>query len=367
MDKKFSYLDHNATTPTRPAAIAAVTAALADIGNPSSVHSFGRHARKTVETARKIIADTLDVSSGQVFFNSGATEGNNTILKGFAGRPILVSATEHPSVIDCGIAVTPIPVMADGLIDMPRYTQLVHDIKPALVSIMLVNNETGVIQPVTELAQIAKSAGALFHCDAVQAYGRIPFTREGLGADFLTLSSHKIGGPHGVGAVVVAPNTTLPKLLEGGGQERRSRAGTENVAGIAGFGAAAHEAISDIATFQNLSTLRDRIEQELNQSSHVTFYGQNAPRVANTISCIVDGVASDTLLMAFDIEGIALSSGSACSSGTVKLSHVLKAMGAQQRSNCAALRISLGYTTTEKDIEHFIAVWNNLRNRLLKD
>ena len=367
MKQEFTYLDHNATTPLRQSAMAAMNAALSEVGNPSSIHSFGRSARKHVEDARKKIADTLNVSSGQVFFNSGATEGNNTILKGFSGKRILVSATEHPSVIDAGVTCDLIPVYPSGLVDIDAFQKMVTDNPPALVSVMLVNNETGVVQPVAEISKIAKSVGALVHCDAVQAYGRIAFTRESLGVDFLTLSSHKIGGPQGVGAVIVSAGTTLPKLLEGGGQERRSRAGTENTAGIAGFGVAAVEAVAGIPDFQNLETFRQQIETEISKSPRVKIYGQDAPRVANTICCTIDGITSDTLLMAFDIEGIAISSGSACSSGTVKMSHVLKAMGLDEKKNAASLRISLGYTTTTQDIEQFIKVWNILRARLLKD
>jgi len=297
MDTKNTYFDHNATTPVRPSAIAAMTLALSEVGNPSSIHSFGRGARKQIETARKIIGDTLDVSAGQVFFNSGATEGNNTVIKGFAGKRILVSSIEHPSVIDCGVNVEQIPVTADGVVDIAAFEKMVTTggTPPALVSVMLVNNETGVIQPVAEISKIAKSVGALMHCDAVQGYGRIAFTRESLGVDFLTISSHKIGGTHGVGAVIVSPNTSLPKLLTGGGQERRSRAGTENVAGIAGFGAAALEAVASLSDFQKLSVLRDKIETEILKSARVKIYGQKSSRVANTISCTVDGVTGDTI------------------------------------------------------------------------
>lgn len=346
----------------------AVLSVLDDVGNPSSVHGFGRSARKHIEDARKAIANTLEASAGQVFFNSGATEGNNTILKGFAGQRILASAIEHPSIMDGGVMLELIPVTKDGIVDLNELQKMVaSDKKPALISVMAVNNETGIIQPVAEIATIAKAAGILFHCDAVQAYGRIAFTRESLGADFITLSAHKIGGLAGVGAIVTAPNAPLPKLIEGGGQEKRMRSGTENSAGISSFGAAAKDAISRISDFQNLFTLREKIESELLKCSAVTINGMNAPRVANTVSCTIDGVAGDTLLMAFDIEGIALSAGSACSSGTMKFSPVLTAMGIIPKHDRAVLRISLGYTTTEKDVDQFITVWNTLRTRLLKD
>lgn len=362
-----AYFDHNATTPLRPEAKAVILEALGDVGNPSSVHSHGRIARKRVETARKIIADSLDVSPGQVFFNSGATEGNNTILKGFTGKRVLCSAVEHLSIIDCGIQMELIPVTADGVVDIAELKRMVESNPPALISVMMVNNENGIIQPVAEISQIAKSVGALFHCDAVQSYGRIPFTRESIGADYITISSHKVGGMQGTGAIIVAPNTHLPKLVEGGGQEKRMRGGTENVVGIAAFGAAAKAAIAQLDDYQKLSVLRDKIESELLKSNAVVVYGRNAHRVSNTISCTVDGVAGDTLLMSFDLEGVALSAGAACSSGTTRMSHVLTAMGVAGKADRAPLRISLGWSTTEKDVEHFLAVWNKLRTRLFKD
>ncbi len=367
MNPQKSYFDHNATTPLRPEAREAVMTAIDDVGNPSSVHSFGRGARKLIETARKIIAESLDVSAGQVFFNSGATEGNNTILKGFAGKRILCSAIEHLSSIDCGIQMELIPVTADGVVDITELKKMVAVNPPALISVMMVNNENGVIQPVVEISKIAKSVGALFHCDAVQAYGRIPFTREGIGADYITISSHKVGGTQGTGAIVVAPNIILPKLIEGGGQEKRMRGGTENVSGIAAFGAAAKAAMGQLDSYQNLSILRDKIESELLKSNSIKIYGRDVTRVSNTISCTIDGVAGETLLMAFDIEGIALSAGAACSSGTTRMSHVLTAMGVHGKPDRAPLRISLGWNSTEKDVEHFIEVWNKLRTRLFKD
>jgi cysteine desulfurase len=232
---------------------------------------------------------------------------------------------------------------------------------------MMVNNETGVIQPVAEIAKMAKDADILFHCDAVQSYGRIPFTREAIGADFITLSAHKIGGSSGVGAIVIAPNAPLPKLVEGGGQEKRMRGGTENVSGIAGFGAAAAEAINTLNHYQSLAQSRARIESELMKCSKVKINGQNAQRVANTTSCVIDGISGDVLLMNLDIEGIGVSAGAACSSGSMKFSHVLQAMGIEGKADRSAMRISLGYTTTEDEVDHFIAVWNNLRARLLKD
>lgn len=364
--QKNIYLDHNATTPIRPAARDAVIAAMDIVGNASSTHSHGRECRKIIETARRQIASTLDVGNGQIIFNSGATEGNNTILKGFTGQRILVSATEHPSIIESGVVVEKIAVDENGLIDLNAFSaQLQNGAAPALVSVMYVNNETGVIQPITDIARLAKEAGAVMHSDCVQAYGRIPFTRESLGVDIITLSSHKIGGPQGVGALVMAPRIQMPKLLEGGGQEKRQRAGTENIAGIAGFGAAV--TYVDPAVYNKISHLRQKIETHIRASNQVYIWGEKSPRVANTTLVSVNGMNSETFLMAFDLEGISLSGGSACSSGTTKQSYVLKAMGINEDPNRATLRISLGHTTTEKDVEDFLTVWDTLRIRFLKD
>lgn len=364
---KKTYLDCNATCPIFPEVISAVAQSMAIVGNASSIHSHGREARKLVEHARRTIAASIDVSPQQVIFMSGATEANNTVLRSFSGQRILVSATEHPSVIESGVDVVAIPVSSDGVVDLTALERLLTDAPTALVSVMMVNNETGVIQPVADVARLAKTHGAKFHCDAVQAYGRLPLTREASGADYLTLSAHKIGGPHGVGALVIAPGTHFDKLLQGGGQERRQRAGTENVAAISGFGIAAELASARLVSYAGLAQLRDRIEQHIAPCSAVTLYGTKAPRVANTVMFGVRGIPSDTLLMAFDLEGISVSSGSACSSGTTRFSYVLEAMGVQPPPLLATVRVSLGWASTEKDVEHFCAVWDNLRARLIKE
>lgn len=363
------FLDHNSTTPIRPDALALACDVMAEVGNASSVHSFGRQANKRVETARRQIASLLNVDSAQIIFNSGASEGNNTILKGFVGKRILISAIEHPSIMECGVEAEHIPVTTDGVIDMDAFKDLLNTGEPpALVSVMYVNNETGVIQPVAEIARLAKEKGAIVHCDCVQAFGRIPFTRESIGADFITLSAHKIGGMHGVGAIVFAPGLNVPKLVQGGGQERRQRGGTLNVAGISTFGVAAEQVCSDIANFEKLSIFRDRIEAHiLKNSNRVQIAGQNAPRVSNTSMILVHCKSSETLLMAFDLEGVALSAGSACSSGTTKLSYTLTAMGVDPCAQTASLRLSLGYTTTEKDVDDFLLIWDKISARIFKD
>lgn len=365
--KQGAYLDHNATTKIRPEVLAVLVEVASECGNASSVHGFGRAARKYVEEARNRLSSLLGGSPNQVFFNSGATEGNNTILRGFGDGRVLLSSIEHPSVLQSGVSAELIPVCPDGVVDLDAFSQQIRKgPPPALVSVMLVNNETGVIQPVEEIVRIAKDFGSLVHCDAVQGFGRIPLTRESLGVDFLTLSSHKIAGPQGVGAVVMAPRVHLPRLLMGGGQERSHRAGTENVAGIAAFGLAAHLAVQALPEFSGLSLLRDQIESAV-RSDFVRIHGETAQRVANTTLLSVRGQSSETLLIGFDLEGVALSGGSACSSGTSHSSHVLKAMGVPEEEARGALRISLGWNSSQKDVDEFVRAWNKLRPRIMKD
>lgn len=360
-----AYLDFNASAPTKPQVLELTFDVLKETGNASSIHFYGRNARKHIENARSQIAKVLDVGPQQIVFNSGATEGNNTILNGFRDKRVLVSAIEHPSILQSCIAnPEKIAVTTDGVVDLEAFEkQIAQGEPPALVSVMLVNNETGVIQPVAEIAKIAKKYGSLVHTDAVQALGRIKFTREELGVDFITLSSHKIGGPQGAGAICFAAKAPLPKLLFGGGQERRQRAGTENVAAIAGFGLATELALQDIEKFQSLRILREKIETRLLESNRVTIYGHNAPRVSNTTSFSVSGSPSETQLMNYDLSGAAVSSGSACSSGTIKPSGVLIAMGASEEDAKCAIRVSLGWSSTEKDIEIFLSAWDKMRSK----
>lgn len=326
------------------------------VGNASSIHSAGRKARAIVEDSRKALAALCHTDSKNVIFTSGATEANNAVLRHFSDVSVIASGIEHPSVLEAAPNAARIPVLPNGVIDLEGLERLVHAKSPALVSAMMVNNETGVIQPVEDIARIVKKAGAKFHCDAVQAAGRIPLDFHAAGCDYMTLSAHKMGGPMGVGALLVAKGAPPVKLIYGGGQERRQRAGTENVAGIAGMGAAAKNA--DIDRYQKLALLRDRLETEI---SGITVFGQDAPRVANTTCFALCGVAADTQLMALDLAGIAVSSGSACSSGSVKASHVLEAMGVDSDLAGCALRISLGWTNTAADIETFIKTYNKLK------
>lgn len=358
------YLDHNATVPVKPAVAEAVRAALGACGNPSSVHGAGRAARRMVEDGRDAVAALVGARPERVVFTSGGTEANNLALRGAGRTCILAGATEHPSVLKGAENVAAVPVGRDGRLDLDALdAMLAAGSAPALISVMLANNETGVIHPVAEAAQIAKRHGALVHCDASQAPGRIAAEMAPLGADLLTLSAHKIGGPMGAGALVLAPGIEIESLLCGGGQERRRRAGTENVPAIAGFGVAAALAKDDLNDAPRLARLRDLLETRLAAEGAVAF-GADAPRLPNTSCLAMPGAASDTQVMGFDLAGFAVSAGAACSSGKVEPSHVLAAMGVPDPEARAAIRVSLGRSTTEAEIEAFIGAWLALRRRL---
>lgn len=361
------YLDSNATMPLKPGVIDVMSAVLRETGNASSIHAVGRAARKHVEDARAAVAALAGTDPAYVFFTGGATEGNNTILNSFRGQTIFASAIEHPSVLECAPGAALIPVTFDGIVDMEALETLLAKGKPALVSVMLVNNETGVIQPVADIVRLVRkiSPSTIIHTDAVQAAGRITIDFSTLQVDFLSLSAHKMGGPQGAGALVMGPGAKIEKLLRGGGQEKRQRAGTENIAALAGFGIAATLAVKDFPAFQALATLRDAMEGKLTAiEPRLKTFGRNAPRVSNTAQVSLPGISAETQLMALDLSGIAVSSGSACSSGTVKISHVLKAMGASDSDAMGALRVSLGWHTTQNDIDRFIAAWEKMHARV---
>lgn len=328
-----------------------MAAALAEPGNPSSVHGHGRHARRLIDAARRALADHLSVDPDRVLFTSGGTEANHLALLGFPG-PRLVSAIEHPSVLEADPGAVRIPVDPTGRLDLAALADLLASSRPGLVSLMLANNETGVIQPVVEAARLAHAAGALLHCDAVQAFGKQPFTLASLGADLLTLSAHKLGGPPGVGALILREGLDPTPLQRGGGQERRRRAGTENLPGIAGF-AAALEPATD---WHRVRILRDRLEAGARAiRPDAIMVGAEADRLPNTTCLLVPGIPAEIQLMALDLAGVAVSSGAACSSGKVGPSHVLAAMGYPPEIARCAIRISLGWATTEADIEAFLA------------
>lgn len=357
------YLDYNATTPLRSAALESMQNALSQPLNASSIHAFGQMGRKIVEDSRTQVAALINIPAAQLIFNSGATEGNNTVLKYFSGERVLVSAIEHPSVLEASPKAEHIPATPDGLIDLQKLEALLNTGKtPALVSVMLVNNETGVIQPIKDISALAKKYGALMHCDTVQAAGRIPVDMTDMDIDFLTLSSHKIGGPQGIGALALGICGITPTLLQGGGQEKYARAGTENVAGIAGFGAAAEDAETEIG--KSAIDLRAFEKALLKIHPGTIIHGQNAPRVSNTTLFSVPGLPSETALMALDLDGIAVSNGSACSSGSIKTSHVLNAMNVDNATAKCALRVSTGWHTSQKDLDRFLESWTKICKRI---
>lgn len=359
------YLDWNATAKVRPEVLELVTKIMGEVGNASSVHDFGRQARKHVETAREQVAALCNVASDQVVFTSGATESINTVLSGYRNKRVLISAIEHPAVIAAaGAPSEKIPVTGDGVIDMNAYAKMLKEGEPpALVSVMLVNSETGVIQPVAEMAKMAQEVGALFHTDAVQGAGRIDISLDKLGVDYMSLSAHKFAGPQGVGAIIFREGLELPKFMLGGGQEKNCRAGTHNTAGIAGMGLAAELALKKMPQYKEIEKLRDEMEARLRQiSNQAIIYGGDAPRVGNTTNVGIN-VPAQTQMMALDLDGIAVSSGSACSSGAFKASHVLTAMGASESEAKSALRISLGYATTQAEIDAFLESWERIVKR----
>lgn len=359
------YLDHNATAPLKPEVKAAMGQAMDLVGNPSSVHAFGRSARRAVEEARAAVAALAAVRPAQVLFTGSGTEANNFALRGFAGRRVLTSAIEHESVLAARPDAERFGVTRDGIADLQDLeSRLASGNEPALVSLMLVNNETGVIQPVADAARIAHAHGALIHCDAVQAAGRLPLSLSGLGADLMTLSAHKLGGPTGVGALILADGLEPDALIRGGGQERRKRAGTENLLGIVGFGAAARLALDGLAEAADLAALRDRLEHEaLAAMPRARVMGAGAARVANTSCLMLPGLPGETQVMTLDLAGVAVSAGSACSSGKVKPSHVLAAMGEDDRSAASAIRVSLGWTSDEEVVDRFLAAWTAMARR----
>jgi len=373
------YLDWNATTPLRPEARAAMAAAWDLKGNPSSVHAEGRQARRLVEEARSTVADAVGGLPRNLVFTSSGTEANALALarglrSGARGpvQRLLVSAVEHASVLAGGRfapdAVARIGVTRSGVLDIEDLRRQLASGPPALVSVMAANNETGALQPVHEASEVVHGAGGLLHVDAVQALGKIPFNINLIGADLATLSAHKIGGPQGAGALVVAEGVTgLEPLVRGGGQELGRRAGTENVAAIAGFAAAAKAAMANLeAEVVRMRLLRDRLERGLRQNEGLTLFADDVDRLPNTTLFTAPGLKAETAVIGFDLAGLAVSSGSACSSGKVQPSHVLHAMGFADKTAQGAVRLSLGWSTSEADIDCCLEAWRKLSSALLR-
>jgi len=360
-----TYLDWNATAPLRPEAAAAISAALTESGNPSSVHRWGRAARQRVERSREQVAALIGAPPEGVVFVSGGSEANHLALIGSGRERALVSAVEHHSVLHATHTAELIPVDGDGIVDLDRLDEmLAGDARPALVSIMFANNETGVIQPVADITRIAHAHGALFHCDAVQAAGKMTLAVDAIGADLISLSAHKLGGPPGIGALVIASGVELKPMIRGGGQERGRRAGSENLPGIAGFAAAADAAASEIAEYEQVRHLRDKLEAAIAAvAPDAVVVGGGGARLPNTSAIAMRGISAETQIIALDLDGVMVSAGAACSSGKVGPSHVLAAMGVPTEIAGSTIRVSLGWTTSDADIAHFLDGWTGLYRR----
>lgn len=381
------YLDYNATAPTRGEARDAIAEALTQHGNPSSVHEEGRRVRALVEQARENVAALVGAEPEHVIFTSGGTEANVTALSPLnvdrdAPQNVVcfMSEIEHPSVLASGRfspdAIRLIGATSDGVIDVAALESAIaghcagKDAPSFMVSTMRANNETGALQPVARVAEIVRAHGGILHCDGVQAAGKIPLDIKELGAHMLSLSAHKIGGPHGVGALFLGEGfASLPcPLIVGGGQEMRARSGTENVAGIVGFGAAAQCAARGLEDMARLAALRDRLEAEiLSRAPNAVFFSKDTERLPNTTNFAVPGMKAETLVIALDLAGVAVSAGASCSSGKVSQSHVLVAMGEPEDVAGGAIRVSLGWDTGEDEIDTFIAAWANIYEQFSKE
>ncbi len=357
-----AYLDHNATSPLRPVAFDAMAEALKAGGNPSSVHRTGRAARARIDAARRQVAALVGALPSEIVFTSGGTEANNLAITGTGCMRVLASAIEHDSVLKAAPDAELIAVDGNGVIDLGALERMLAASKaPTLISVMFANNETGVLQSIADVVRLARVAGALVHCDAVQGAGKAAVDLHGLGVDYLSVSAHKFGGPTGVGALVVRGNAPFVTDRRGGGQEINRRAGTENVAGIAGFGAAAEAARDGL----DVGVLRDRTEMALLEiAPQARVFGAGARRIANTTCISMPGVRAETQVMALDLAGVCVSAGAACSSGKVIRSPVLTAMGIDPAVADTAVRISFGWNTEAEDIERLIAAWQDLYTRV---
>lgn len=372
----YVYLDHNATTPLSDKAREALVQALSLYGNPSSVHQHGREARHALDTARRQVAEVLGVRSEQIVFTSGGSEANNLVLRGVADshdKPlIVVNPTEHPCVrntakdlADQGkIRLRWLHVDHNGVVDRADVKAALAE-KPVMLSLMAANNETGVIQPVAEVAALCREANVWLHVDAVQAFGKIPVNMDAMGADFLTLSSHKHGGPKGVGVLAIRGNPQLQAQITGGAQERNRRAGTENLPSIVAAGVAVADIQSRLADMPRLQQLQQHMEQQLKKGvPGLKVVGEDAPRVANTSYVVTPGVTSEMLMMALDMAGFAVSSGSACSSGRIVPSKVLLAQGYSEDEALCAIRISSSVLTTADEVDAFCTAFVEAATRL---
>jgi cysteine desulfurase len=359
------YLDYNATAPAKPEVVEAVAEIMARGGNASSIHRAGRGARSAVEAARRALGEAIGAAPDEILFTGSGTEANNQALRCCGRRRVLCSAIEHESVQFADPDPVALPVGGDGTLDLDALDRaLSASDEPAVVAVMLANNETGVIQPIAEAAAICARHDAWLHCDAVQALGKIPLDVATLGADSYAFSAHKLAGPQGVGALVVRSPGALGRLIHGGGQERGLRAGTENVSGIAGFGVAVGLANDALAAFARLAVLRDDLERRVGEiAPRRIVFGAASPRLPNTAKLTMPGVSSETQVMAMDLAGIAISAGSACAAGKVEPPYVLGAMGVADDVAVTAVRVSLGWASRDADVDRFVAAWRELFER----
>ena len=384
-----AYLDYNASAPLRPEVSETMIAVMSRHGNASSVHQEGRAMKAELEKARSLVAGLVGADTEGVVFTSGATEAAQLALtpdisSGGTKRPaskLYVLATEHPCILAGGRfsadQIVEIPVLSSGLVDMEAFDQALknHNEEDGVpyLAVQLANSETGVIQPVAELAQKVRFKGGYVLCDAVQGPGRISIDIKELGVDFLLISAHKFGGPQGIGALICAHTMLeIPPAITGGGQEKYRRAGTENVAAVAGFGKAAEIAAQKLDQMSHISSLRDSIADRLHPicasnglgAERICIFGQETERLGNTLLFSVEGLKAETALIAFDLDGVAVSSGSACSSGKVGRSHVLQAMGVGEDQARGAIRVSLGWNSTSNDVEKFCFAFDRITQRL---
>lgn len=369
------YFDYNASAPVSPEALEAFTAAAREtFGNPSSIHQDGQAARQLVEAARRDVAAMLGAAAKEIVFTSGGTEADNLALLGIEARHVIVSAIEHPAVLAAaaelerrGVAVTQAPVTSEGVVDLDAFPALLRP-ETDLVSVMHVNNETGAVQPLAEIARMAHEAGALVHSDGVQAVGRLSLDVRELGVDLYTISGHKLGAPKGVGALYVREGVKVRGQLFGGRHERERRAGTENVAGIAALGAAARWHLDNgAAESARLGAVRDRFESAVQaRIPHTRLNAEGAARVSNTANLRFDGLEGEALVIALDLAGFSVSTGAACSSGAVAPSHVLLAMGLSAAEARASLRFSLGRGNDEQQVDALVEALEKAAARLRK-
>lgn len=368
---KRHYLDYNATSLLRPEARGEMVRAMDLGGNPSSVHHFGRQARQIVEGARAEVADFTDRSTENVIFTSGATEASNLALSGCGRARLIVSAIEHDASLAVarsrGEGATTLPVSENGVVDLQALADaLGENGVDSVVSIMAANNETGIVQPIAAIGEICRSAGALLHVDAVQAVGKIAFDAIAAQADLISISAHKIGGPAGIGALILRDGLEVTPQILGGGQERKRRSGTENLIGIAGFGAALAAARAEMrdGSVDRIRQLRDRLESELQAAvPDLTVFSAEGERLPNTSCILMPGVPAELQVMMLDLDGIAVSAGSACSSGKVTPSHVLTAMGFSDADAAQSIRISFGWASDEADVDAAVRSWLALWRR----